>query len=52
MKEMVKTSNKDAEVMALKPDMVLVPSPQSKYWKRSNEVELTPNSLAMAKEKA
>jgi hypothetical protein len=46
---MVKTSNTDPEVVKLKPDMVLVPSPQSRFWKRSNEIELTENSLVMAK---
>jgi len=47
----MKTSNTDSEVVKLKPDMVLVPSPQSKYWKRSNELQLNENSLAMAKGK-
>lgn len=46
---MAKSSNLNPEVVRLKPDMVLVPSPQSKYWARSNELQLSSDSIAMAK---
>lgn len=41
--------SKDAEVMALKPTMELVPSPISKEWKRGTAIRFDNNTTAQAK---